>query len=67
MEQLPLPLPPILQKKKKTMKTEADSNAPLKDVCYSTWEWLYGQDQYNRIEVKWGRTYIVMAKLGEKE
>lgn len=47
----------------KTLKPEADSSKPLGSLVENAQAWLNAQDQYTKMEFKYGRNYIVIAKL----
>lgn len=47
----------------KTLKPEADQSKPLGILITDLQQWLNSQDQYTKVEFKYGRNYIVVAKL----
>jgi hypothetical protein len=59
-------LPACFKKPSKTLKLEAHIETNFTEVADQTYGYLHSQATYNRIEVKYGKTYLVVAKLKDK-
>lgn len=59
-------LPACFKEPSKTLKLEAIDGVTFKEVADAAASYLWSQEMYTRIEVKYGTTYLVVAKLKEK-
>jgi hypothetical protein len=61
-------LPACFKEPSKTLKLEAEMSHPFQEVANQAYNYLHspGQETYNRIEVKYGKTYLVVAKLKDR-
>ena len=57
----------VFQESSKTKKVTVKDGILMLDAITHAHSWLLAQEEYNRIEFKFGKCYIVLAKLKENE
>lgn len=50
----------------KTLKLKPKSGSPLEVLVSDAYKYLWNQTEYNRIEFKYNKSYIVVAKLKDE-